>query len=266
MNTEIKLVTPEMAMELLKRNINNRRLSERTVGYYAEQMRNNEWRLTGQGISISENGVILDGQHRLEAVVRAKTPVKFLIIYGVKDDTFANYDVGKNRSFGDVFDIQGIPYSSLVSSIIVSYHRRILGITHRPDHKKQLSKKNALTLYYKNAELFKEIAKNSTRIYSYSRLLRAAYMGGFMAYLIIEKKHSPEKVYSFFDQILSGRNIENNTILLLRDNLIKDGTGRYKMSPKMKDALIIITWNRYVKGVEINRLRYSTEKEIEEII
>ncbi len=264
MRTEILLVTPEMAKEFLKRNIGNRPCYQKTVLDYARQMKDGEWRLTGQGISISKNGLILDGQHRLEAVIKANTPIEFLVITGVDDDTFANYDVGKNRSFSDVFYIEGIKSYTRMSSIITSYHRRSNGVA-LAESTKKLSKKNAIDLYYKHASLFTEILKESERYYN-SGLMTISFMGGFIAYLIIDKKHLPDKVFSFFEQLTSGRDVENNTILLFRDILIKDLAGRYKMSPKMKESLLATTWNRYVQGVELKVLKYYTDKEIEEII
>ena len=63
MQIEIVTMTPEWATEILSRqNTNNRTMRGAIVRKYAEAIRNNEWRLTQQGIAIDKNGTLLDGQ------------------------------------------------------------------------------------------------------------------------------------------------------------------------------------------------------------
>lgn len=77
-------VTPEMADELLALNDEkNRRLSRHTVEKYAEDMSSGRWGRTNTnpiGVMVDDNGRIvslLDGQHRLAAVVMSGVPAWF---------------------------------------------------------------------------------------------------------------------------------------------------------------------------------------------
>lgn len=65
----IETVTPMKAARWLKRNIANRRVSPKVVRNYAGDMSRGEWLLNGEAIKFDRDGNLLDGQHRLGAIV-----------------------------------------------------------------------------------------------------------------------------------------------------------------------------------------------------
>ena len=70
--TTWEIITPEKAKEILKKNGKNRSISWSTVNAYARDMSKGYWTEgVGVGISIDENGILRDGQHRLEAIVKS---------------------------------------------------------------------------------------------------------------------------------------------------------------------------------------------------
>lgn len=73
-------VTPDQAHEWLDKPAKNRKVNERRVRLYAAMMKRGDWMLTNQGIAIDEFGQLIDGQHRLRAVVEADTPIDLLVI------------------------------------------------------------------------------------------------------------------------------------------------------------------------------------------
>ena len=84
MDTKVTTITPEMAREWLKKNMhNNRPVLKATVHNYARQMRCGTWNLTHQGIAFDQNGELVDGQHRLSAIIEANVPVKMNVTYGL---------------------------------------------------------------------------------------------------------------------------------------------------------------------------------------
>lgn len=106
LTTQIVDLTPDMARDLLDRNTpDNRKIRETMIRSYVRAMRNGEWRLTHQGIAISPDGVMLDGQHRCLAVVRSGVTVPMLLIRGVDQDAFQAMDRGGRRSLSDVTGI-----------------------------------------------------------------------------------------------------------------------------------------------------------------
>ena len=74
MKMEWVLITPEGAAALLRHNAGNRNLRSTVVEHYADQMKRNEWQATHQAIAIGADGSIIDGQHRLSAIIRSGLP------------------------------------------------------------------------------------------------------------------------------------------------------------------------------------------------
>lgn len=105
-------VSPEEAASILKNNAHNRALSEKTVSRYAGDIAADRWTLTHQPIAVGPDWEIVDGQHRLAAVVRSGITVRIVLaIY--RDAAHAEAarqktDIGRARVGGDVFEIAGI--------------------------------------------------------------------------------------------------------------------------------------------------------------
>ncbi len=79
MNCEVVRVSPAQAAEWLLRNHqDNRPVSDSRVTTFAADMAAGHWHLTHQGIAFDERGTLIDGQHRLRAVVEAGVEVELL--------------------------------------------------------------------------------------------------------------------------------------------------------------------------------------------
>lgn len=100
-------IGPEDAEKLLKRNTRNRRLRDALVNQYAGAMERGEWIYNGDPIRVAEDGTILDGQHRLVAVVRSGKPQQFLVVDGLPYEAQDTMDMGAKRSVGDILKFRG---------------------------------------------------------------------------------------------------------------------------------------------------------------
>lgn len=102
MYSKVVSVSPELAKKWLGVNIDNRLLREPAVKRYARMMKKGEWPLTHQGIAFDEDGNLLDGQHRLYAIILAGVSVNIFVIYNAPRSSFAYLDVpGNARSISD---------------------------------------------------------------------------------------------------------------------------------------------------------------------
>jgi hypothetical protein len=90
--TEMVVVTPEMASKFLENNHGNRRLVKRHIAEIRDAILVGEWVTHHQGIAIDGNGRLLDGQHRLAAIVAANTGVSMLVSYNVPETAFPMID------------------------------------------------------------------------------------------------------------------------------------------------------------------------------
>lgn len=260
--SKVMTITPEVALEMLKANTRNRPLNKRQVVYYADQMVRGQWRLNGEPIIISNGNVLLDGQHRLAAIVKSQTTQDILVVKGVDGDTFSTIDTGKVRTKSDVFALEGIKDYTSISTGINAYMKLCKGMYSAHNTSTTLiTSTDALDEFYAHKELYIAINKSSASCYRKIRLLKQATIFGYMAYLILEKKHNEDKVYSFFNQLFGIDAIENTSISYLRDKLLQNISGQYKMTKILQTSLVVKAWNDYVKGMQHKVLSWNADKE-----
>lgn len=101
------LVTPEMAKQWLKKNTFNRRVKPQIVNQYAKMMNAGEWGDCIDPICFSKEDILLNGQHRLLAIVKSGESIKFNVYKDVEKSSYM--DSGIKRSAADncnlVYDI-----------------------------------------------------------------------------------------------------------------------------------------------------------------
>ena len=103
METAIEEITPQMAMLWLSKNAEeNRNVRETVVRRYAGEMVEGRWAVTHQGIAFDREGKLVDGQHRLRAVMLAAVPVRMLVFRNVPVGCSGPIDQGASRSPGDL--------------------------------------------------------------------------------------------------------------------------------------------------------------------
>jgi hypothetical protein len=105
MNPQVQTITPEMAKVYLKKNTDNRNKRGWWVSGLAGMIKRGEWIPTHQGVAFSKSGNLIDGQHRLEAIVEANMPVEMIVTTGVRDDAYKVLDNGIKRTLADLTGI-----------------------------------------------------------------------------------------------------------------------------------------------------------------
>ncbi|MGO1069674.1 hypothetical protein [Lysobacter sp. CA199] len=108
---EVVKVSAPIASAWLSRNSSNRPIRLKAVMQYANDMAGGSWKSTGESIKFSRSGRLLDGQHRLSAIVGANTEVEIVVNTGLEDGSFDVIDTGKQRTGSDILTIDGIALS-----------------------------------------------------------------------------------------------------------------------------------------------------------
>lgn len=107
MKNSVVFVTPEKATELLSLNSSNRPVRKTWVNQLSNIISRGEWKITHQGIALSKKGILLDGQHRLMAIIDSGIPCYLNIASDVDDDVYLAMDLGAKRNMNDIFNIGG---------------------------------------------------------------------------------------------------------------------------------------------------------------
>jgi hypothetical protein len=117
MKTEVMTVTPAMAEKwLAATTFRNRNVSSTVVFRYAADIAKGEWLLNGESIVLDDNGNVIDGQHRLRAIMKSGRSIQSVVVRGVSSETFHTIDIGKKRGHGDVLSIAGYSNGILLAA------------------------------------------------------------------------------------------------------------------------------------------------------
>lgn len=101
-------LTPEIASDWISHtNTHNRRIIDSHVDQLAGEMKAGRWMLTHQGIAFSTNRVLLDGQHRLWAVVMSGTTVPMRIFVNEPPEAMEALDTGYRRTNDQIISLAG---------------------------------------------------------------------------------------------------------------------------------------------------------------
>jgi hypothetical protein len=156
MNIETITVTPEVAQEFLERNHNNRKIKPRKVDKFAYQLSEGQWITNGDTIRFDVTGTLIDGQHRLKAVVRTGVPMtEQLVVRNLPVEAWRTIDDGAPRTFGDVLGRHGLKNAGAIAGIAKVLMLIDNGYT--PENKLQ---KNLIT----KEELEKWVLKNEDQV------------------------------------------------------------------------------------------------------
>lgn len=116
-NRKVKImeVTPEVATRWLEKNTHNREVREAKVKEFSDAINRGQWKLTTDAIAFchpyvdSENvrhdETLINGQHRLWAVVMANKPAMFTVWWGCEPEEFGVIDQGVPRTQGDILGV-----------------------------------------------------------------------------------------------------------------------------------------------------------------
>jgi hypothetical protein len=117
---KLETITPKKAADCIRAAAShtNRPVSQSVVKRYANMMTAGEFigHRTGETVKFDENDVLLDGQHRLHAIVHSNTTQKLWVARGIDAEVFRLLDQGKQRTLPDVMHIAGYPDPNVLAS------------------------------------------------------------------------------------------------------------------------------------------------------
>ena len=97
MKPKVILITPEIAGQWLEQNTNNRKVDSKTERHYINQMEQDNWLLSHQGIAFDVNDILQDGQHRLRSIIHSGKPQYMLVFSNMPEENFTILDTAKSR-------------------------------------------------------------------------------------------------------------------------------------------------------------------------
>lgn len=115
-NVAIETITPAIAQAMLDANTRNRNMRPSTVDRYTREMLAGAWHMTGEPIKFAADGTLLDGQHRLAAIVKSGVTVQLLVVRNLDQKSQAVMDSGDKRTASDALSLLGEKNTALTAA------------------------------------------------------------------------------------------------------------------------------------------------------
>lgn len=243
-------VTPHLARTWLRANTHNRNLRERAVADYARDMTAGHWTLNGEAIKFATDGTVLDGQHRLRAVIEADTTVQMLVVVGIDPAAQETMDTGRKRTTGDVMGLRGEANAHTLAAIL----RRVFAWNngdYRFTGNYAATNRECAQLLDEHPELRRsaEIAVRTRNAFPHipqSILGTAHYLFSAIAL---------DEAAWFFQRIADGAELPlGHPVLALRARVTSERLDSMRLPESRHMAYLIRTWNAVRDGRSLDRL------------
>jgi hypothetical protein len=247
---EALTITPAMASQWLKSNTHNRPARKAHVARLANEMVKGNWQLNGETIKFDTWGRLVDGQHRLMAIIEASQPITMHVCTGLAadSDVFATIDVGLNRSAGSVLAMHGIKYATEIAAGI-AFMKQTFG---NSTSTQKASNAETLQTYLANPEKWQKIAS----IASYNEIREIVRKPVFSVWLWDALDVSEPQALDFVEMFRTGANLEiNHPVLTLRRSLTAKtenvNNAKFRFDQYYR---LCIAWNAWRDGRTLQRI------------
>ncbi|MBO8197376.1 hypothetical protein JW613_03465 [Streptomyces smyrnaeus] len=255
----LMLVTPELAKDLLGRNQANRPTDRALVAQLSAEIKAGNFQLTHQGIALNgsvEDGQLLDGQHRLKAIVMAGIPVKMLVFENIPADTFSVLDTGKRRSGGDVLSLKNERDPTLLASTVRHIHLMKTSPSGSwVGSSSRITNMRLLELFDAQQEEFRIAARVGRQLCQNLGMIPTA---GAVGYFLTTEAAPDTPTGEWLGGLASGANLgptDPRLALIKVMNQLRGGASRRRTDTRSQIGLYIKAWNAWVAKRPVKALR-----------
>jgi hypothetical protein len=259
--SKVQTVTPKKAEQWLEANTTNRPISKSVVRGFAEAMKRGEWVVTHQGIAFDVDGVLIDGQHRLAAIVEADVAVEVMVFSEVADGTFDVLDTGKRRSAADVLAIEGEKSSTMLAAMV----RTVWLFENRPDLNwsggaAAVTNHQIVQTLQAHPRL-REFLGLGEQIATATGMIKSA--AGAASYLV-EQANKRASIELWYEGIIDGAGlVKSDPRLLFRKVMFQGARKQIGQPLRRRDtrehvALYLKAFNAWATGEAMTQLRFSS--------
>jgi hypothetical protein len=234
-------IDPARAEEMLKRLEVNRRLVSNHVAFLAREMKDGLWKINGDTIRFSGKR-LLDGQHRLHAVVQSGITIWALVVEELDDASFDTIDTGRVRGAGDILSSFGNfqqPFMAAAAGRFLWYH----------DHGMSLDS----AIRISNHEIIETVRRYPivSMLCDYAsskKIMRASPI--VTGLTLISKKAGREMTMYFAEKLMVGAELKaDDPVKFFRDKWMMESKHRSSRGERaVWIAVLIKTYNAWLAG------------------
>jgi hypothetical protein len=249
---EMATINADLAAKWLETSIGNRPISQPHVTAMSRDILAGEWRVTGDTIKFDPGGRLIDGHHRLWAVMMAGGPsIETWVAKNVLPTV--QIDVGRVRTFGDVLKMRGTvdkASATIVAAACSWFMRYELTTIKSSTRFSQAELTHCLSQHPFLPDVAKRLGRPPYKLLSAGAIAFVGTHGMEVA---------PEAADAFLSILLYGA-VEGQPVhvksppYVLRERLLLEGSKRTRMESVHVLEIAIRAWNAHIRGEEISRL------------
>ena len=257
-------IGPEEARNLLALRSKQRSIKYSKVYQFTQDMRHGRWKFNPQPICIDVNENLIDGQHRLAAVLRSGTTQTFLIAYGQDPELFYVLDRTNVRNVVDPLQADGHKNTTGIAATARDIYRVLAGVEcvqSRSTVGSDDDVRSVLAMLPRIEESFEACTAPAFRQVCPSKSTCAA------AFTLMDYV-DPKLAKDFMDRIVTGVGIKDKSdpahLVRIRLGTIRDALAARRLGKRpnvMMDreeilAVLFKGFNYFRKGKKVTALRY----------
>lgn len=244
----IKTIDPAQAKQILsKGNAWNRDVSPKYAQHLATKMTNGEWLFNGASIVLNDEE-ILDGQHRLQAIILSGMTQQFVVVEGVETKAFKTFDIGKKRDFATMLSIDSENNPKDLATAVNWLIKYNLGFGQQTDIEEKYAWLNNHPTIREEVALYVETRGQ----------LKGVSIGCLAATHHISKKVDEELARVFFLGLVTGEEATDNTELL-RSFIAEIQEKKFDQKAVRIASAIRQVWNATRAGKTLENIKNSLD-------
>lgn len=277
-NVQFKLImiSPETAQELLKKVSVNRNIRKVMVAQYVNDIRNNRWDTqTGETIKFDTKGNLIDGQHRLLAIIQTGQTVPVHIAYNCSINAQRVID-GGGRNVADMLKVSGVGKPDEVALVLKSFAAYVKQKELLSQQNEQLSDSSTIKKKFVKSALTKQVlyeiylehqALINSTIEAYSPIVykkdrvilcKPSLLLRFAVILAYEGA-SYEKISDYLEQMGIGEGNILPSIHYVRTELHRTQQRHSVIPAPIFDEYLYRSWNYFMTNNQAKKIRIKNE-------
>lgn len=260
---ELETITPGEARQILEGNPeNNRNLNMALVKLYQRQLENNKWQVNGESIKVDTKGYLLDGQHRLHAIVLANKPMTTYVARNLDRESFKTIDCGKTRSPSDFLKMEGFGATGVNLNVVAAAARIVMNFDKKTGRYFSRTEKLSPTELIGFVDNHSGLIESAKRGQAMQKIMSVSVAAGcHYIFSVVD----PEKTHAFFEALHTGAGLsKGNPALTLRNRLMTLRTQKQAGSAyqKMIVAYMVQAFNDFRVNKKRENCVYLQESDI----
>jgi hypothetical protein len=249
-------ISPDIARRWLEANRRNRPVNRRAVAQYDRDMKRSvddpdAWLVTPDAIGWDTDANLVNGQHRLEAIVLSGVAVDCLVVFGLSPKAFNVIDMGNKRNASQVLVMKGERYTPHLGAALALLWRYENAAIFRKDVNPTIVDRVRVLDDNPDIRDSVEHSVNAGKLRFYAGSTAVASL----VHLMGTRKHGRAKTDLFFDQLGRGVGLQaTDPAYHLRERLVMNRELQTRLNQKEVLAVWLPAWNAYARGETMRKL------------